>query len=106
MVVCGGSGVGKSEIASVLSYYLNRLGLGSYTLSATTTLTGFRNTTMPRGSAFSGRAESTDSSRRGQYTKERFATVKELQASDSDSNPEQVKTHRGLPITRVAAGTG
>ena len=32
VVVCGGSGVGKSEIASVLSYYLNRLGLGSYTL--------------------------------------------------------------------------
>ena len=31
--VCGGSGVGKSEIASLLSYYLNQLGIGAYTLS-------------------------------------------------------------------------
>ena len=33
VAVCGGSGVGKSEIASLISYYLNRMGLGSYTLS-------------------------------------------------------------------------
>ncbi len=31
--VCGGSGVGKSEIASVLGYYLNQLGVGTYILS-------------------------------------------------------------------------
>lgn len=31
--VCGGSGVGKSEIASLLSFYLNDLGIGAYTLS-------------------------------------------------------------------------
>ena len=31
--VCGGSGVGKSEIASVLGYYLNALGIGAYILS-------------------------------------------------------------------------
>jgi alpha-galactosidase len=31
--VCGGSGVGKSEIASLLSYYLTSAGIGSYTLS-------------------------------------------------------------------------
>ncbi len=33
IVVCGGSGVGKSEIASLLSYYLNLEGIGAYTLS-------------------------------------------------------------------------
>ncbi|ADL03216.1 adenylyl-sulfate kinase [Lacrimispora saccharolytica] len=33
VTVCGGSGVGKSEIASLLSYYFNHLGIGSYTLS-------------------------------------------------------------------------
>lgn len=33
VTVCGGSGVGKSEIASLLSYYLKEFGLGSYTLS-------------------------------------------------------------------------
>ncbi len=31
--VCGGSGVGKSGIASVLTYYFNTLGIGCYTLS-------------------------------------------------------------------------
>lgn len=31
--VCGGSGVGKSEIASVLAYYLNDLGIGAYIMS-------------------------------------------------------------------------
>lgn len=31
--VCGGSGVGKSEIASVLGYYLNQLGIGAYIMS-------------------------------------------------------------------------
>ncbi len=33
ITVCGGSGVGKSEIASLISYYFNQLGIGSYTLS-------------------------------------------------------------------------
>ena len=33
ITVCGGSGVGKSEIASLLSFYFNQLGIGSYTLS-------------------------------------------------------------------------
>ena len=33
VTVCGGSGVGKSETASLLSYYFCQAGLGSYTLS-------------------------------------------------------------------------
>ena len=33
ITVCGGSGVGKSEIASLISYYLNAEGVGAYTLS-------------------------------------------------------------------------
>ena len=33
VAVCGGSGVGKSEIASVLAYYLNSAGIGAYVLS-------------------------------------------------------------------------
>lgn len=31
--VCGGSGVGKSETASLLSFYLNSSGIGTYTMS-------------------------------------------------------------------------
>ncbi|MCR5670352.1 MAG: adenylylsulfate kinase [Butyrivibrio sp.] len=33
IAVCGGSGVGKSEIASLLSYMLEQAGIGSYTMS-------------------------------------------------------------------------
>lgn len=33
VTVCGGSGVGKSEIASLLSFYLRAAGVGAYTLS-------------------------------------------------------------------------
>ena len=33
VTVCGGSGVGKSEIASLLSFFFSEMGVGSYTLS-------------------------------------------------------------------------
>lgn len=33
IAVCGGSGVGKSEIASLLTYYFENMGIGCYTLS-------------------------------------------------------------------------
>lgn len=33
IAVCGGSGVGKSETASILSFYFHQAGMGSYTLS-------------------------------------------------------------------------
>lgn len=33
VTICGGSGVGKSETASLISYYFNQLGIKSYTLS-------------------------------------------------------------------------
>ena len=32
ITICGGSGVGKSEIASILNYYFNERGLKGYTL--------------------------------------------------------------------------
>lgn len=33
LCLCGGSGVGKSGIASIIAYYLNRAGIGAYILS-------------------------------------------------------------------------
>ena len=33
IAVCGGSGVGKSETASLLAYYLNEAGIGAYVMS-------------------------------------------------------------------------
>lgn len=33
LTVCGGSGVGKSEIASILAFWFNSIGIGTYTMS-------------------------------------------------------------------------
>ena len=49
VTVCGGSGVGKSEIASLISYYLNAEGVGAYTLSGDPAAT--LNRTMPSAAA-------------------------------------------------------
>lgn len=47
ITVCGGSGVGKSEIASLISYYLNAEGVGAYTLSGDNYPRRYRNRMTP-----------------------------------------------------------
>jgi hypothetical protein len=102
IVVCGGSGVGKSEIASLISYYLNRMGVGSYTLSGDNyphripKYNDAERLSVYRKSGIDGLIAS------GEYTKERFATLKEFQASGNDSNPEYVKTYPWLSFYQSA----
>ena len=60
VTVCGGSGVGKSETASLLSYYFTQAGLGSYTSAGTTTRTASRCTTTPNACASSVKVASGD----------------------------------------------
>lgn len=96
VVVCGGSGVGKSEIASLISLYLNHMGVGVYTLS---------------GDNYPHRIPKYNDAERmrifrhagirglialGQYNDERRAVLKELQLADSDANPELVKAYPWL----------
>ena len=90
LTVCGGSGVGKSGIASLITYYFNEMGIGSYTLSGDNyphripeyndaeRLRIFRETGL-RGMI----AE-------GTYTKERFAIIHELQCIGDDANVAHV----------------
>lgn len=90
LTVCGGSGVGKSGIASLITYYFNEMGIGSYTLSGDNyphripeyndaeRLRIFRETGL-RGMI----AE-------GTYTKERFAIIHELQCNGDDANVAHV----------------
>jgi len=106
VAVCGGSGVGKSEIASLLSYYLNYLGIGSYTLSGDNyphripkyndaeRLRVFRQSGI-RGLITSGR-----------YEESIHGTLKELQMSGNDSNPEYVKDYPWLSIYQDAGRCG
>ena len=85
VVVCGGSGVGKSEIASVLSYYLNRMDMGSYILSGDNyphripKYNDAERLRIFRQSAVRGLIA------HGQYNCERAAILKELQETGDDA---------------------
>lgn len=90
VAVSGGSGVGKSEVASLLSHLLRRSGVGAYTLSGDN---------YPRRIPSQNDAERLrvfrDGATRGLVTDglvtpERTAVLRELQAADADADPAQV----------------
>lgn len=89
VAVAGGSGVGKSEIASVLAFLLRTLGVGSYTLS---------------GDNYARRIPKHNDAERlrifrefgvrgliagGGYTPERAEALRDLQRADVDADPTQ-----------------
>ena len=106
VVVCGGSGVGKSETASLLSYYLNQMGLGCYTLSGDNyphrlpkynDAERFR---IFRKSGIDGLIAN------GQYIEERKEILKSIQLDDQDSNPVNVERYPWLAVYQQAGRNG
>lgn len=106
IAVCGGSGVGKSEIASLLSYYLNKLDLGSYTLS---------------GDNYPHRIPKYNDAERlrifrewgirglvacGEYIDNRHQILMKLQKENQDSNPECIKEYPWLAVYQQAGRNG
>ena len=94
--VCGGSGVGKSETASLLAHYLREAGVGSYTLSGDN---------YPRRVPQYNDAERTRVFRvgglhglvaNGQCTPERCAVLRALQAEDQDADPKRLADYPWL----------
>ena len=93
ITVCGGSGVGKSESASVLAWYLNSLGIGAYVISGDNyprriplyndaeRVSIFRNGGI-RGFVASGLADA-----------EKMQTVRRLQEQDLDAAKETVQEY-------------
>lgn len=106
VVVCGGSGVGKSEIASLISCYLNRMGLGSYTLSGDNyphripKYNDAERLRIFRKSGIDGLISN------GQYTEGRHAILKEIQESGNDSNPDYVSRYPWLSVYQSAGRNG
>lgn len=106
VVVCGGSGVGKSETASLISYYLNRLGVGSYTLSGDNyphripKYNDAERLRVFRKSGIDGLIAN------GQYLEGRQAILNELQKSGNDSNPEYVNRYPWLSVYQSAGRSG
>jgi hypothetical protein len=98
VTVCGGSGVGKSETASLLTFYLNSLGIGSYTLSGDNyphripkyndaeRLRIFRHCGI-RGLLTSGL-----------YTSDRTSILKSLQLSGEDADPARNDEYPWLAV--------
>lgn len=88
IAVCGGSGVGKSETASLLSYYLNEAGIGAYTMSGDNyphripKYNDAERLHVFRESALKGMIAA------GTYTKERAECIHNLQVKEDDANPK------------------
>lgn len=93
IAVCGGSGVGKSETASLISYYFNQMGIGSYTLSGDNyphripQYNDAERLRVFRKSAIEGMLAA------GTYTKERFEIIHELQKANDDANVAHMATY-------------
>ena len=106
VVVCGGSGVGKSEIASLISYYLNHMGLGSYTLSGDNyphripKFNDAERLRIFRKSGIDGLISN------GQYLEERHVILKELQESGNDSSRDLVSRYSWLSVYQNAGRNG
>ncbi len=92
VAVCGGSGVGKSEIASLLSYFLESAGIGSYTMSGDN---------YPHRIPMYNDAERLHTFRKcgirgmvdaGVMSPETVAKIREWQAADDDANKAHLET--------------
>lgn len=86
LTVCGGSGVGKSEIASLLSFYFAKIGVQSYTLSGDNyphkipKYNDAERLHVFRESALKGLVKE------GLYTEERFEIIHGFQKCGDDAN--------------------
>ena len=104
--VHGGSGVGKSETASLLSYYFNDLGVGSYILSGDNyprripKYNDAERLRVFRVSAVKGLAGA------GLLSDETKAILFDLQEKDQDANPDRAKEFQWLRTYQEAGKQG
>ena len=91
VTVCGGSGVGKSEIASLLSYMLEQAGIGSYTMSGDNyphripMYNDAERLHTFRQSAIRGMVDA------GDMNADHLKAVQAWQEAGDDANPEHIK---------------
>ena len=91
--VSGCSGVGKSGIAAVLSYYLNDIGIGSYILGGDNyprRIPEYNDAERLHLFREGGLKELVES---GEYTKERFDIIHKLQEEGEDADSENIKKY-------------
>jgi len=102
VAVHGGSGVGKSEIGSLLAYYLDDRGVGSYVMSGDNyprrmpRMNDAERLRVFRAGGLSGLVE------RGQYDDSVRAALADLQAGDLDADKREVAEHPWLATYQKA----
>lgn len=93
LTICGGSGVGKSGIAGVLSYYFKEMGVGSYIMSGDNyprrvpKYNDAERLRVYRQEALKGMIEE------DVYTKERASILRVWQEDSQDANPDLRREH-------------
>lgn len=104
--VHGGSGVGKSEVGSLLAYYFNGLGIGACVMSGDNYPHRIprdndrERLLVFREHALKGLVAS------GQYTRERNDVLRELQSRDQDANAALCAQHPWLAAYQSAGRAG
>ena len=93
VAVCGGSGVGKSGIAAVLSYYLKEIGLGSYTLSGDNYPHRIPEYNDAERLHLFREGALKEMLKDGEYSKERFDIIHALQIEGEDADTENAKKY-------------
>ncbi len=100
--VHGGSGVGKSEIGSLLTFYLNQLGIGAYILSGDNyphripKLNDAERMRVFREAGIKGLVAANE------FSADRNAQIQALQDQDQDSNPALTGEHPWLNAYQAA----
>lgn len=98
IAVCGGSGVGKSETASLLSYYFRSAGVGAYTLSGDNyprripMYNDAERVRVFRAGGMRGMLEA------GVYTEASGAELRRLWAAETDADPQEAAGRDWLSI--------
>lgn len=98
IAVCGGSGVGKSETASLLSYYFRSAGVGAYTLSGDNyprripMYNDAERVRVFRVGGIRGMLEA------GVYTEASGAELRRLWAAEADADPKETAGRNWLSI--------
>lgn len=100
--VSGGSGTGKTCVAALITYYLNQLGVGAYTLSGDNyprripALNDAERARIFRAAGVRGMLAA------GCYSPENAAVLKELQEADLDSEPGETGKYPWLAAYQSA----
>lgn len=98
IAVCGGSGVGKSETASLLSHYFRSAGVGAYTLSGDNyprRIPMYNDAERVRVFRVGGMRGMLEA---GVYTEETGAELRRLWAADADAGPKETAGREWLRV--------